>query len=208
MNKSFDRDQLLVKATLQSGEVRLRFPSDEDWVRRFASQKLIKFRLGRGKTRDEVLCSEEFDNGLVEKYMDHPIVSLARGEARRLLDALEVCAPVDVEPELGHPGIWRIVMRPIGYETAHLLREPTTSEIRAHRDARRALDRERNEGSYSIIRYNIQPSVEIYDQLKIGTVGYASSVPVGHKSIAADSLLTTVCDGQRPRVVEELNCVR
>ena len=182
----FDASKPFVVPILSGGEKRceVRFPSDDEWCAWARQQRTVRRFLGRGKSQSEDLDLPKINADLFARIRaDKDGPEFDDAEAGMVIGRIERCTVVGVERE----GInYRIEMKVPGARVLHFLRMPTAKEMQDH-----------ERGSTSIVaarrsietRAFLEPSGALYDKLHISHDGYASAVPIVHKSAAVSEVI-------------------
>lgn len=76
-------------------KVSLRFPSDEEWIKRQNARRIIEQSLGRGQTRMDVLGDKESDEALAKAILPEDF-ALQPGEATLIANVLSTALVTDV----------------------------------------------------------------------------------------------------------------
>lgn len=154
----------------------LRFPTDEQWIERQRSRKIIIKQLGRGKSETIVPDSSEFDAQLVAGLRSGDGPEIDGYEATTILERLGEAEVDEVETE---SGAFRIRLRVAGGITTHLVAMPSARDaIRFRRAFARVLDMPFNQQSLSV---NLQAAGDLYQRLCSEREGYAGAVPIIHQ---------------------------
>jgi hypothetical protein len=161
--------------------IRVRFPSDEEWIERQRRRKVIVKDLGRGQSETTVINREDADAALLAKIrteQDGPEVDPF--EAAKLIEELATCEIDDVVP-VGEG--FRITTRVLGTTTTHLLKIPTAKDqFEYRRGFARAITLPFGRQELTV---NIAPVGAMYKRLVVATEGYASAnVPIVHQAVA------------------------
>jgi len=159
--------------------VRVRFPTDEEWIDRQRRRKVIVKQLGRGVSETIVANGEDVDAALLAKI---------RGEAEPEIDAFEAMKVVeqlsqaDVDDVVPAGGSFRVTLRVLGATTEHVLRMPSAKDVFDYRRSfARVLDLPYGRQELTI---NLGPASTLYKKLVETTEGYAGDVPVIHQAVA------------------------
>jgi len=166
--------------------VRVRFPSDEEWIERQKKRKVIVKQLGRGISETTVPDSAEADAALLAKIREQeenpPEVDAF--EASRIIEQLSQADVDDVVP-VGDG--FRVTMRVLGGTVSHVLRMPSAKDVFEYRRGfARVLDLPYNRQELII---NLAPAAALYKKLAESTEGYAGEVPVIHQVVAVKAAI-------------------
>ena len=161
--------------------IRVRFPSDEEWIERQRRRKVLVKQLGRGTSETTVVNREDADAALLAKIrteQDGPEVDAF--EASKLVEELATCDVDDVMPECGG---FRVTMRVLGGTITHLLKMPSAKDTFEYRRGFvRAVDLPFGRQEITV---NIAPVAALYKKLVTSTEGYAGGVvPIIHQAVA------------------------
>jgi len=161
--------------------VRVRFPTDDEWIERQKRRKIIIKQLGRGVSETTIPDSAEADAALLAKIRlaeeDAPEVDAF--EASRIIEQLSQ-ADVDDVVQMGDG--FRVTMRVLGGTVSHVLRIPSAKDVFEYRRGfARVLDLPYNRQELII---NLAPAAALYKKLVESTDGYADDVPIVHQAAA------------------------
>lgn len=180
---------LMMKLRVAGGvkEIRLRFPTDEEWADRHRRRKIVIKNLGRGVSETSIPGAEEVDADLVAKVRTSPDPEIDQFEAARIVEQISQAEVEDVQTT---GDVCRVEMRVLGGTTIHELKVPSAKDVH---EFKRAFTRVRD------LPFNKQeaiiylPAAEpVYGRLLIGTEGYApeSAIPIIHQA----SVVKAACD--------------
>lgn len=172
--------------------VRVRFPSDDQWVERMRRQKVIIKDLGRGMSETVVPNGEEVDAALLTKIRveEESPADVDSFEAAKCIDQLSTCIVEDVVPE---GDAYRVTTRVLGCTTAHLLRMPSAKDVFEYRRTfARVLTMPFNKQE---LRFNLRAATDLYGKLAQGNEGYAGEVPIIHKFQAVKAAIDVLESG-------------
>ncbi len=166
--------------------VRVRFPSDDEWIERQKKRKVIVKQLGRGVSETTIPDSAEADAALLAKIRlaeeDAPEVDAF--EASRIIEQLSH-ADVDDVAQAGDG--FRVTLRVLGGTASHVLRMPSAKDVFEYRRSfARVLDLPYNRQELII---NLAPAAALYKKLVESTEGYAGEVPVIHQAVAVKAAI-------------------
>jgi len=169
--------------------VRVRFPSDEEWIERQRRRKVVVKQLGRGASETTVVNREDADAALLAKIraeQDGPEVDAF--EASKLVEELATCDVDDVIPEGGG---FRVTMRVLGGTTTHLMKMPSAKDTFEYRRGFvRAVDLPFGRQEITV---NIAPVAALYKKLVTSTEGYAGdTVPIIHQAVAVRAAIDAI----------------
>ncbi len=161
--------------------VRVRFPSDEQWIARQRHRKVVVKNLGRGMSETTVAGGEEVDAALVAKTRveeENP-AEVDAFEAARIVEQLSQAEVDDVVPE---GGSFRVITRVLGGTTAHLLKMPSAKDVFEYwRGFLRSIDLPYGKQEITV---NLPAAGILYKKLSEATEGYAGAVPIIHQAVA------------------------
>ena len=164
--------------------VRVRFPSDEEWVERQRRRKVVIKQLGRGISETIVANGEEVDAALVAKIRTDPSPDIDAFEAAKVVEQLSTAEVDDVASE---GDSFRVTTRVLGGSTAHVLTMPSAKDVFDYRRGfARVLDLPFGKQELTI---NIAPAGVLYKKLVTSTCGYAGDVPIIHQAVAVKAAI-------------------
>ena len=164
--------------------VRVRFPSDDEWVERQRRRKVVINQLGRGVSETIVANGEDVDAALVAKVRSDPAPEIDAFEAVKVVEQLSTAEVDDVVAE---GDSFRITTRILGGTTVHVLNMPSAKDVFDYRRGfARVLDLPFGKQELTI---NITPAGALYKKLVISSVGYAGDVPIIHQAVAVKAAI-------------------
>ena len=164
--------------------VRVRFPSDDEWIERQRRRKVVIKQLGRGISETIVGNGEDVDAALVAKIRTEPAPEIDAFEAVKVVEQLSAAEVDDVVSE---GDSFRVTTRVLGGATAHVLTMPSAKDVFAYRRGfARVLDLPFGKQELTI---NIAPAGVLYKQLVVSTEGYAGDVPIIHQAVAVKAAI-------------------
>ncbi|HPT28613.1 MAG TPA: hypothetical protein PLZ95_19495 [Bryobacteraceae bacterium] len=166
--------------------VRVRFPTNEEWIERQRRRKVIVKQLGRGISETTIPNSEDADAALLAKIRvpepDAPDVDPF--EASRVIEQLGQ-AEVDDVVQVGDG--FDVTLRVLGGTVTHSLRMPSAKDVFEYRRGfARVLDHPYNRQELII---NLAPAGALYKRLVQGAEGYAGDVPIIHQAVAVKAAI-------------------
>ena len=166
--------------------VRVRFPTDEEWIERQRRRKVIVKQLGRGISETTIPNSEDADAALLSKIRvaepDAPEVDPF--EASRVIEQLGQ-AEVDDVVQVGDG--FEVTLRVLGGTVTHSLRMPSAKDVFEYRRGfARVLDLPYHRQELII---NLAPAGALYKRLVQGAGGYAGEVPIIHQAVAVKAAI-------------------
>ena len=178
--------------------VRVRFPSDEEWIDRQRRRKVIVKQLGRGVSETSIPNSEDADAALLAKIRvpEESAPEVDAFEASRIIEQLSQ-AEVDDVVQVGDG--FSVTLRVLGGTVTHLLKMPSAKDVFEYRRGfARVLDLPYNRQELMI---NLAPAGVLYKKLAQTAEGYAGDAPVIHQAVvvkaaidALDAGLQETCD--------------
>jgi len=183
----FDSSQTIqVKVRTADGikAIRVRFPTDEEWIERQRGRKLIIKHLGRGVTETVVAGGEEADAELLARIRDGEGPEVDHFEASRIIEQL---AQADVDEVVREGDAFRVVLRVLGGTVAHLLRMPSAKDVIEYRRRfARVLDLPYGKQE---LRVNLEAAGELYQKLLLSADGYTGAIPIVHQAVAVKAAI-------------------
>ncbi len=174
--------------------VRVRFPSDEEWIERQRRRKIIIKQLGRGVSETTIPNAEEVDADLLRKIRADEAEEVDAYEASRILEQLSLAEVDDVVPE---GAAFRVLLRVPGGTTAHVLRVPSAKDVIEYRRGfARILDLPFNRQELTV---NLAAAGALYQKLVQATEGYAGAVPIIHQAVAVKAAIDALDAGFEER---------
>jgi hypothetical protein len=166
--------------------VRVRFPSDEAWIKRQKRRKVIVKQLGRGRSQTEVIPCEDYDAELIQslRVEEKDAPEIDKFEAARVL---EILATAEVEDVSDEPGGFAVTLRVLGGKATHYLRMPSEEDRAQYR--RSFADVVDLPYGKQQITVNIGAAADIYKRLAVSSGGYSGAVPIIHQSAALKATL-------------------
>lgn len=161
--------------------IRVRFPTDEEWIDRQRKRKVIVKQLGRGVSETTIPDSQDVDGALLAKIRvgedEGPVVDPF--EASRVIEQLSQ-AEVDDVASIGDG--FRVTLRVLGGTITHELRMPSAKDVFEYRRGfARVLDLPYNRQELVI---NLAPAATLFKKLIQSSEGYAGDVPIIHQAVA------------------------
>jgi len=177
--------EIHLRSAQGSKTVKVRFPTDEEWIERQRRRKVIIKYLGRGVSETTVPNSEETDAALVAKLrLDEDGPEVDPFEASRIVEQL---SQAEVDETIREAGGFRVLLRVPGGTTVHVLGMPSERDVIQFRRAfARILDLPHNRQEIST---NLRAAGELYQKLCQQTEGYADGVPIVHQAVAVNAVI-------------------
>jgi hypothetical protein len=165
--------------------VRVRFPSDEEWIDRQRKRKVIVKQLGRGVSETTIPDSAEADAALLAKIrVDEDGPDVDPFEASRIIEQLSQADVDDVQQE---GDVFRVTLRVLGGTVTHLLKMPSAKDVFDYRRGfARVLDLPYNRQELII---NLGAAGTLYKKLAVGSEGYSGEVPIIHQAVAVKAAI-------------------
>ena len=178
--------------------IRVRFPSDDEWIERQRRRKIIVKQLGRGMSETTIGNAEDVDSALLAKIRiaDNNDTEVDPFEASRIIDQLSL-AEVDDVIQIGDS--FRVTLRVLGGPAVHLLKMPSAKDVIEYRRGfARVIDLPYGRQELTI---NLGAAGTLHRKLLEATEGYTGEVPIIHQAVAVkaaidalDSILQETCD--------------
>ncbi len=172
--------------------VRVRFPSDEEWIDRQRRRKVIVKQLGRGVSETSIPNSEDADAALLAKIRapEENAPEVDAFEASRVIEQLSQ-AEVDDVIQVGDG--FSVTLRVLGGTVTHLLKMPSAKDVFEYRRGfARVLDLPYNRQELII---NLAPAGVLYKKLTQTAEGYAGDAPVIHQAVAVKAAIDALDAG-------------
>lgn len=183
----FDTNQpIQVKVRTAEGikTIRVRYPTDEEWMERQRRRRPIIKHLGRGVTETIVTGGEEADAQLLAKIRDGDEPEVDPYEASRIIEQL---AQAEVDSVSAEGDSFRVVLRVPGGTTAHLLKMPSAKDVLDYRRSfARIVDLPHSKQE---LRVNLAAAGELYRKVAVYSEGYAGDVPIVHQAVAVKAAI-------------------
>ena len=184
----FDANQTITMNLRAPGGVktiRVRFPSDEDWIERQRRRKVIIKQLGRGVSETIIGNSEDTDAALLAKIrVDEDGPDVDPFEASRIIEQL---SQADVDDVAQEGDVFRVTLRVLGGTVTHLLKMPSAKDVFEYRRGfARVLDLPYNRQELTI---NLGPAGALFKKLLESSEGYSGDVPIIHQAVALKAVI-------------------
>jgi hypothetical protein len=166
--------------------VRVRFPTDEEWIDRQKKRKVIVKQLGRGVSETTIPDSAEADAALLARIrvQEENAPEVDAFEASRIIEQL---SQADVDDVIQVGGGFRVTMRVLGGTVSHVLHMPSAKDVFEYRRGfARVLDLPYNRQELII---NLAPAAALYKKLVESTEGYAGDAPIIHQAVAVKAAI-------------------
>jgi hypothetical protein len=164
--------------------LKVRFPSDDEWIERQRRRKVTIKQLGRGVSETIIANGEDVDAGLLAKIREGEEPEVDPFEAVKVIEQLSLAEVDDVSPEADS---FRVQLRVLGAVTTHLLKMPSAKDVFEYRRSfARVLDLPYNRQELTI---NIAAAAALYKKLATTTEGYAGEVPIIHQAVAVKAAI-------------------
>ena len=166
--------------------IRVRFPTDEEWIDRQRKRKVIVKQLGRGVSETTIPDAQDVDGALLAKIRvgedEGPVIDPF--EASRVIEQLSQ-AEVDDVASMGDG--FRVTLRVLGGTVTHELRMPSAKDVFEYRRGfARVLDLPYNRQELVI---NLAPAATLFKKLIQSSEGYAGDVPIIHQAVAVKAAI-------------------
>jgi hypothetical protein len=172
--------------------VRVRFPTDEEWIDRQKKRKVIVKQLGRGVSETTIPDSAEADAALLAKIRlpEENAPEVDPFEASRIIEQLSQ-ADVDDVVQVGDG--FRVTLRVLCGTVGHVLRMPSAKDVFEYRRGfARVLDLPYNRQELTI---NLAAAGALYKELITATEGYAGEAPIIHQAVAVKAAIDALDAG-------------
>lgn len=164
--------------------IRVRFPSDDEWVDRQRRRKVIIKSLGRQRSETTVANGEDVDAALLAKIRTEEQPDLDAFEAQKVIDQLSTC---EVDDVVLAGDAFRVTTRVLGATTTHLLKVPSAKDVNTYRRGfARLVDMPYNRQELTI---NVRVAGDLYKKLVESCEGYAGEVPIIHQAVAVKAAI-------------------
>ena len=164
--------------------VRVRFPSDDEWVERQRRRKVIVKNLGRGISETTIQNGEDIDAALLAKIRTEEAPEVDPFEAQKVIEQLATC---DVDDVVLVGDSFRVVLRVLGGTVTHLLKMPSAKDVNTYRRGfARVLDLPFDRRELTI---NVRVAADLWKKLIDATEGYAGDAPIIHQAVAVKAAI-------------------
>ena len=166
--------------------VRVRFPTDEEWIDRQKKRKVIVKQLGRGVSETTIPDSAEADAALLVKIRvpEENAPAVDAFEASRVIEQL---SQADVDDVVQEGDAFRVTLRVLGGTVSHVLRMPSAKDVFEYRRGfARVLDLPYNRQELII---NLAPAGALFKKLLESSEGYSGDVPIVHQAVAVKAAI-------------------
>ncbi len=167
-------------------QVRVRFPTDEEWIDRQRRRKVIVKQLGRGVSETTIPDSADADAALLAKIRlpEENAPDVDPFEASRIIEQL---SQADVDDVVQEGDAFRVTLRVLGGTVTHLLKMPSAKDVFEYRRGfARVLDLPYNRQELII---NLAPAGALFKRLAQTAEGYAGEIPVIHQAVAVKAAI-------------------
>jgi len=184
----FDANQTItlnLRAPGGTKTIRVRFPSDEEWIERQRRRKVIIKQLGRGVSETIIGQAEDTDAALLARIrLDTNGPDVDPFEASRILEQL---SQADVDDVVQEGDAFRVTLRVLGGTVTHLLKMPSAKDVFEYRRGfARVLDLPYNRQELTI---NLGPAGALFKKLLESSEGYSGDVPIIHQAVALKAVI-------------------
>jgi hypothetical protein len=164
--------------------IRVRFPSDDEWVERQRRRKVIVKNLGRQVSETLIPNNEDIDAALLAKVRTEEAPEVDAFEAQKVIEQLATC---DVDDVVLVGDAFRVVLRVLGGAVTHLLKMPSAKDVNGYRRGfARVLDLPYGRQELTI---NVRAAGDLWKKLVDATEGYAGDVPIIHQAVAVKAAI-------------------
>jgi len=169
--------------------VRVRFPSDEEWIDRQRRRKVIVKQLGRGVSETTIPDSQDADAVLLAKIRvpEENAPDVDAYEASRIIEQL---SQADVDDVVQEGDAFRVTLRVLGGTVTHLLKMPSAKDVFEYRRGfARVLDLPYSRQELII---NLAPAAALFKKLLESSEGYAGEAPIVHQAVAVKAAIDAI----------------
>lgn len=175
--------------------VTVRYPTDDEWVRRVRATKTFRKSLGRKRAEFTPSSTGAFDAELFKKIRSDASIDLDEFESTHVIDRLDRTEVLSTERE---GRVYVSTFKTFGGSiVSHSLRIPTEKAVRKYYDQS---GKTTFEARNSEIRSYLEPSGPFYDEHFESATGYVipenktllECVPINHKSVIISEMLMTI----------------
>ena len=169
--------------------VRVRFPTDEEWIDRQKKRKVIVKQLGRGVSETTIPDSQDADAALLAKIRvpEENAPDVDAFEASRIIEQL---SQADVDDVVQDGDAFRVALRVLGGTVAHLLKMPSAKDVFEYRRGfARVLDLPYSRQELII---NLAPAAALFKKLLESSEGYAGEAPIVHQAVAVKAAIDAI----------------
>lgn len=168
--------------------VRVRFPSDAEWIEHQRQRKVFVRNLGRGRSETTVPGAEEADAALIGKIHESGDVEVDPYEAGQIVDRLQEGRVDDV---ISEGDDYRVRLRVFpGVIVSVVLGVPSARELFEYkRNFFRAVDMPHGKQEITI---RLDAGAKLFDKLLKGSEGYVAAVPIIHKAAVLKAVVEAV----------------
>jgi hypothetical protein len=164
--------------------LKVRFPSDYEWIERQRRRKVTIKQLGRGVSETIIANGEDVDAALLAKIREGDEPEVDPFEAVKVIEQLSLAEVDDVTPEANS---FRVQLRVLGAVTTHVLKMPSAKDVFEYRRSfARVLDLPYNRQELTI---NIAAAAALYKKLATTTEGYVGDIPIIHQAVAVKAAI-------------------
>ena len=166
--------------------VRVRFPTDEEWIERQKKRKVIVKQLGRGVSETTIPDSQDADAALLARIRlpEENSPEVDAFEASRIIEQL---SQADVDEVVQEGDAFRVTLRVLGGTVTHLLKMPSAKDVFDYRRGfARVLDLPYSRQELII---NLAPAAALYKKLVESAEGYAGEAPIIHQAVAVKAAI-------------------
>jgi hypothetical protein len=177
--------------------IRVRFPSDDEWIERQRRRKVTIKQLGRGVSETIIGNAEDADAALLANIREGEGPEIDSFEASRIVEQL---SQADVDDVVSSGDGFRVTLRVLGGTVTHSLKMPSAKDVFEYRRGfARVLDLPYNRQELTI---NLGAAGALYKKLVTTTEGYGGDAPIIHQAVAVkaaiDALDAAFQDGADP----------
>jgi len=166
-------------------KVKVRWPTDEEWIDRYKNWNINISNLGRGISETQIE-SFKADLALYQKIREEESLELVAEEAQKVIEVISRCEVTGVSLGLDEAVVDMTIVN--GMKVKHTLRLPTTAEVtQFQRSSARVMDLPHGRQT---VRTNLNAGSSLYDKCHRGHEGYVNGVPITHRDSALRAVIT------------------
>ncbi len=166
--------------------IRVRFPTDEEWIDRQRKRKVIVKQLGRGVSETTIPDSQDADAALLAKIR-LPQENAPEVDAFEASRVIEQLSQADVDDVVQEGNAFRVTLRVLTGTVSHVLRMPSAKDVFEYRRGfARVLDLPYNRQELII---NLAPAGALFKKLLESSEGYSGDVPIIHQAVAVKAVI-------------------
>ncbi len=166
---------------------KLRFPTDEEFIKRQQSRKLNIRNLGNGESETVAADgAEEVDMALFNaiRLGDDAGDEFDEFEAAEAIQQITSAVVIDLDDS--HPEGIAVKLEVPGGEVTHIVKVPSRKQLAIYRQSRARV----RDGRFNLMRMvlNLEADLKIYKEIAVSAEGYEGEVPVFHAAPVAQAV--------------------